>query len=394
MGLARVFYFGDTGAPRLSGTAGDAAALLDALLVNGYNSQTVTSIARVGSVATVTKTAHGFSSDRVIRHAGWDQAEYNGDFFIFNVTANTYDITVGGTPATPGTTSSSATAKVAPCDWTIAQTSTNLRSYQQGPGSNGFIMGLDDTGTTSCRVRGFESMSAAGVAVASGSGPFPTDVQQSGGYYWRKSGAASTAARYWIAFGDERTFYIISTVGNTSYPDTGGGSAGGVFFGDFASFTPGDIYNTMIFSDTSGSTSWTLSPSMTARIGSTFNTSAPNYGFAARSYLQTGGSVMLNRLYPLAICVSGNTVGAMGGGVTYPAPAAGGLIMCDLLIDESISSGPRGCHRGMYATGHTLPGSNLDIVDGAAGTRYAGKKFMLTFQSSNTCLVFQIGGAW
>ena len=59
------------------------------------------------------------------------------------------------------------------------------------------------------RLRGFESMTAAGVVVADGSGPFPTDGQVSGGCYVRKSNASSTADRDWVAFGDEKRIYLL-----------------------------------------------------------------------------------------------------------------------------------------------------------------------------------------
>ena len=60
-------------------------------------------ISRTGSVASVAHTAHGMVNGQnvVIRKA--DQQEYNGVFTITNVTANAYDYTVSGTPATPAT---------------------------------------------------------------------------------------------------------------------------------------------------------------------------------------------------------------------------------------------------------------------------------------------------
>src|SRR5277367_4813757 len=56
--------------------------------------------------------------------------------------------------------------------WGTAFTGTNLRAYQPASG-NRLYLALDDTGTTSCRLTGYEAMSA----VSTGTGPFPTSLQ-------------------------------------------------------------------------------------------------------------------------------------------------------------------------------------------------------------------------
>lgn len=66
--------------------------------------QNLTTITRVGTVATVTKIAHGYNNGESVTITGADQAEYNGVKVIYNVTANTFDYDVVGAPATPATT--------------------------------------------------------------------------------------------------------------------------------------------------------------------------------------------------------------------------------------------------------------------------------------------------
>ena len=65
--------------------------------------QSVSSITRSGTTATLTKSAHGYTNGQVITVAGASQTEYNGAFPIRNVTTNTFDYTVTGTPVTPAT---------------------------------------------------------------------------------------------------------------------------------------------------------------------------------------------------------------------------------------------------------------------------------------------------
>lgn len=61
------------------------------------------SITRSGTTATVTKVAHGYSNGQYVVHQGADQDEYNIYTAISNVTTDTYDYTVSGSPATPAT---------------------------------------------------------------------------------------------------------------------------------------------------------------------------------------------------------------------------------------------------------------------------------------------------
>ncbi len=63
----------------------------------------VSSLTRSDTTATVTVTAHGYSTDDWVSVAGADQAEYNGQFQITGVTTNTFTYTVAGSPITPAT---------------------------------------------------------------------------------------------------------------------------------------------------------------------------------------------------------------------------------------------------------------------------------------------------
>ena len=65
--------------------------------------QASVTIARVGTVATVTHTAHGLANGDKVVIRSVDQSEYYGIHTVSNVTANTYDYTVAGSPTTPAT---------------------------------------------------------------------------------------------------------------------------------------------------------------------------------------------------------------------------------------------------------------------------------------------------
>jgi hypothetical protein len=63
----------------------------------------LTSITRSGSTATATLNDHGFQNGDTVVILGATETEYNGSFVISNVTANTFDYTVSGSPSTPAT---------------------------------------------------------------------------------------------------------------------------------------------------------------------------------------------------------------------------------------------------------------------------------------------------
>lgn len=94
----------------LSTTAGSVAGKkveIVAGVIKGDQAAGVT-ITRTGAIATVTKVAHGYPNGARAIHKGAVETEYNITATISNVTANTYDYTVSGTPATPATGSPTA----------------------------------------------------------------------------------------------------------------------------------------------------------------------------------------------------------------------------------------------------------------------------------------------
>ena len=74
--------------------------------------ESVTTITRSGSTASVAHTAHGMSAGQKVVIRGAVEYEYNGAFVISNVTTNAYDYTLTGTPTTPATGTITATALI------------------------------------------------------------------------------------------------------------------------------------------------------------------------------------------------------------------------------------------------------------------------------------------
>jgi hypothetical protein len=356
----------DTGAPTLSGTAGDLTTLLDALLVNGYNSKTIT-ITRSGATATATCTNHGFNTKQTVLISGADQAEYNGEFKVLTTAdANTFTFAVSGSPATPAT--GTITCVVAPLGWSIAYTATDKRAYRQKVGTNQFYLRVVDDGTGSAsyaRAVGYETMSD----IDTGTGAFPTNVQVSGGGYCHKSSAASGTTRGWRFFSDGEGFHLMVKIDGTWYTRVLG-------FGDFTPYSASDTFNTYI--DVSNNSLYSSATTPLDHAGSNqgwATTTGTTYAWAARSYSGTGTAVQLGG-------GSATNLGNATATNPYPHPIYGGLLMARVLINES-GAGVRGYVRGVWATTHNLYSAYVsegDTWSGAVGTSQEGKTFTVVKQ--------------
>ena len=73
-------------------------------VVTNYDDQVaLVTITRVGTVATVAHTGHGFTDGTSVNISGATQTEYNGTKTITFIDADHYSYIVSGTPATPAT---------------------------------------------------------------------------------------------------------------------------------------------------------------------------------------------------------------------------------------------------------------------------------------------------
>lgn len=367
----KFFQSTDTGAPSLTGEINSLITLLDALLVNGYNSGSVTSITRSGSTATATRTGHGFQNGDCVLHAGADQPEYNGEFYIFNVTANTYDFTVTGTPATPAT--GTITSKRAPAGWTKPYSGVNKAAYRLASGTQHYLRIADDgTGAaTYARCVGYETMSD----VDTGTGDFPTAAQFSGGLYWYKSSTADATARPWVAVARDSLIILYVDVSSN-----GGVSGAAFLFGDIDSYNSSDGYHT---AHIAGSTA-TVTGNANLHSLST-STQAGHY--VARSYTQLGSSLQVFKTSDQA---KGNGSFMGAGALTYPHPPDGGLYLAPVWIHES-SNVVRGTLPGIWNPLHLSPLSHGDTFNGLGSL--AGKKF-LVLRISNYRIFLEISNTW
>lgn len=230
------------GAPVLSGTAGALISVLDALLVTGFGLRTAASVVVAGGVATVTLASNALNANLLhsvilVEGVAAPMADLNGEQ---RVTAATNTTLQFATAVADGTASGTITIKSAPAGWEKLYSGTNKAVYRSTHVQSAkHCLRVDDTGTTSARVRAYESMSD----VDTGVGPFPTDTQFSGGGYWWKSITANATARRYIFAADPRML-LTAPMPNGDYGALASNIRG---FGDPIALAPsGDAWATLL----------------------------------------------------------------------------------------------------------------------------------------------------
>lgn len=257
--------------------------------------------------------------------------------------------------------------------WTKEFTGTGKAVFKQGTGSNGMRLRVDcSTSSQTPRLRAYESMTE----VDTGTNPFPTDAQISGGGYAYTSSTADTTQRPWMVVATEKAFYLYIGHGDTTAQGVEGSTAykNIYFFGDYTSFVTGDAYNTLLVCNT---TSSAFGGNFAGVIG-TYATANIGGKFAARQISQAAGSYAAD--FMVDVRGSGSTIGA-GSGNGYPDAATGDMLLGSILIVEKSTNSAHGVLPGAWAPLHNLPGSPGDTFSGNG--QLNGKTFIL-WDAANT----------
>lgn len=388
-----VKFFTDemVGASVLSGTAGALISVLDSCLVTGFGVRSATSLVVSGGIATLTFTGgtHAAQPQSVIQVSGvTDLTDLNGEQKV--LTASSSAITFA-TALPDGTASGTISFKMAPLGWTKVYSGTNKAVYKpSAPEASSALLRVDDTGTTSARVRMYETMTD----VDTGTNPSPPDSRISGGVYWWKSITASAGAVRWTLVGDGRNFYFAPV------PFSGGGptiwAATVHTFGDLRPYKSGDPYCACLVGDTAA-------PNSSNATGNVFTVSGSGESTTLlRAHHGIGLSVSATR----RSMVSGGNSGADSTFGPFPSPANNGLFLSEIVVSQGAMSnnGPRGIAPGaLYvpqgSTNNGLFGRGA-IVDGTGA--FSGRKIFnvpqsgssLSTTSSDFAAFFDITGPW
>ena len=323
----------ETGAPVLNNVAGAATNVFDAILVNGFNSKTVSALIVSGNVATATVATHGYntysnSMDMDITFDGATPAGLNGSKMVTIIDANTVTFPAPGIP--DGAATGTITAKRSPLGWTKPFSGTSKGIYKPSDvTASGMSFRVDDTGGSirDFRVIGVES--ATGIDTYTD--PFPTNAQVTGGLYWAK-GELTARAKNWMIIGDSKMFYFF--VETTGYAASASSQSrfSMYLFGDINSIRPADAYSCVISGGqtaTSASGNTNVLPRHSAI--STFNDQALYSSFITRDYTALVKSTKLNASFPYGEPGSAGKV--------FPNPINNGMSIVDggLFIEQNTS---------------------------------------------------------
>lgn len=121
----------NTNAPQLTNNFGCMIDVLDACLVNGFGSQTVSALTASGTTVTATfGSAHNFMQYQVIKIAGATQTEYNGEHRILTVPdANTITFELAAVPSVT-TATGTITSSLPSLGWLKPFSGTGKAAYR------------------------------------------------------------------------------------------------------------------------------------------------------------------------------------------------------------------------------------------------------------------------
>lgn len=192
--------------PAMTGQPGAAQSVFRAVLTTGAAVANVQSLVVSGGVATATYAADpGYIVDNLLSIDGATPTDINGLARVLSrPTPNSATFSVS---APDGAASGSITSRIASAGWDETFTSGTSSVFRPSAvESLGMSFRIDDAGTTTARICGYEDMSS----VDTGSGPIPTPAQVAGGLWMLKSYTADSFARPWIAAADDRGVLIMT----------------------------------------------------------------------------------------------------------------------------------------------------------------------------------------
>lgn len=142
----KFYMFNNTNAPQLTNSWGCLIDVLDACLVNGFGSQTVSTLTASGATVTATfGTAHNFKQHQVIKITGASQAEFNGEFRILsvpNVSSFTFQLESN---ASTSTATGTISCSLPPLGWEKTYSGTQKAVYRADNGLDPMYLRVDDS---------------------------------------------------------------------------------------------------------------------------------------------------------------------------------------------------------------------------------------------------------
>lgn len=254
-----------------------------------------------------------------------------------------------------------------PAGWSEEFTDTNKAVFRQGPGAaSRKYWRIDDNGTgpggaDEALLRGFDTMSD----VDTGTNAFPTAADLAHGIVARKFSTT------WLALADERTCIWVRSPSLTIKQV--------LYFGEIESFIPGDPQCSGIFGRAITNSSVPNAERACAWADQN-GIVLPQGHYLSGSHGGAPGSTPCTKVVSaLATRVGSDTDNAVGGVLSYPNGADGGIWLSPMTVLHGSPLVARGRMRGLWQPLHPAANFNSgDIVNGAG--ELAAQQFMMIKQ--------------
>lgn len=424
------FYFNTMpGMPQITNQYGDMVAVLDCVLVNGTSPVSVSSITFADGVATVTCPAHGYIIDMVIEITGANQEEYNGEWRITEVSANTFKFVPVVPPAVNAATGT-LKVRIPPLGYEIAFTATNKRVYRsKNPLStrpylrvdNSLLPNWNPTYSIISRVSAAAQMSDID-SFTDGRMPYdpsnPTINETitgagttaiNGWFHWAQSyssfgtqsasGIGTSAPREWNIIGDDMIFYF-AHLAFSGYTANGVGCAH-YFFGNYNSLKKNDQYDYILGATQSRNTA----ANGTVYVGTNFFVSSGNDG-------QNDGMILPKNAYSVGDHTNfslhhikyrtDSQLSNRQNAIPFPNGSDYSIRLATRYICDTIRGDLRGTMPGQYFIMQMTPFTHRSIINDFTIDGKPEKKKMLMLRaaytsnssSEQTILAYDIIGPW
>lgn len=355
------------GAPQLSVLAGSLIAILDAVLVNGFNSVTLTSLTRSGTVATATRSAGvTYRVGDLVRISGSSTTEWNADYKITGVGPTTFTFTVPATHA--ATAGGTISARIAPAGWEKPFANAgNVGCYRSAAafgGARGFLR-INDNNYSSPS-GGWSSGQTAEARLSQTMTALNTWTGITQAVVWpktRRSDNPNGSVGWWI-IADERRFYLFTesfsaTYGADGEPSQGTLRSAPMFFGDINTYRAGDTGHCLLagLQDDTGAT--VNEGTFEAYSGlSTIRSLVEDFNTWRGAFLLRNVSLSAGPVRCAVVNLDGAQSGSAGynadGFLPFPNPADNGLLIRQAPVADA-SLALRGVMPGYFLTPQALP---------------------------------------
>ena len=350
-----VYYFNEglRGVPQLSGTSGALIAVLDACLITGFGTVSVTSLTVADGVATATVSAgNSFNPHHIILIEGASDPALNGRHRVL-LDGNSSTSFSFKTTAANGPASGTISAKYAPVPgWEKPFSAANKAVYRATTG-NRFFYRVDDSLPEKyvAEIRGYETMTSVDVGVA----PFPLLSRLS---TIEKSSTANATGKYWDLVADCRAVMFgaqqVPAIGAVPY------ATPARYFGEMVPLAPnGDAWCSAVLSSSEKNTNMYLPYGGSAFYSYRGSASSYWFGALARGVSGVGGAIDAQ-----CMAVFGNKGGVLSGQDSVFGP---GLAVVDgqlYLSPVYLAEGSAGPARAVVPGAQYVPHTGVNDILG------------------------------